>query len=119
MKLSDNYTFADIPANRPFTFQGADIHKDTRGAYVWRGVPCILLISPDTDTGIPRDIKTLDASTIMASMGRVFLIKGDDGFYIEEYDETGTVHYAQYFTNAADAGRVFTKQSLGFLSQIL
>jgi len=120
MKLSTNYTLGDIPANRPFKYNGADLIKNAAGAFLWMGIPCVMLADPDELTDAVRDIYTLDQTSIVASLGPVYLVKlADDEYYIEEYDETGTIHYAQYFTSAAGAGRAFTQYILAQLSELL
>jgi len=124
MTLSRNYTFDDIPTNCPFEYEGMTITKLLGGGMRVEGaainILSLMFLGPKTDTGVERHIFNIDPTKTLASIGPVYLIRvADDEYYIEEYDSTGTVHYAQYFTTAEAAMRQFTKQALTSLAGYL
>lgn len=124
--MTRNYTFGDLPTNYPFQYHGITITKLLDGSLRIEAkvsdinVLPFLYLSEQTDTGYERDIYKLDPTKVLASIGRVYLVKHPDStFTIEEYDQSGTVHYAQFFTTGEAAMRQFTKQTLTALAAML
>lgn len=118
-----NYTFGDLPVGYSFTFKGSEITKLRGGAVsIETDVPKLLpllFLHEGSDTGRLRDINTIKPCKIRASLDNIFLIQEEDGFIIEEYDASGTVTHAQFFTKASEAMRQFTRQVFTKLSVVI
>ena len=118
-KLSKNYTLADLPNGVEFkhpNYESLAFRKNEEGKLQFNDAgtidPLTLLclfasLTPETDTGVQRDIFHVDPSTIIVAHGRNFMVNLDGDIIIEEYSEGGSIIHSQMYATEADAMEAF------------